>query len=145
MVVVIIAVIAAIILFSIASVRNDVKIKRAKADIAQIDKALRMYASQYGHFPGAQSGYYFREGEEPCADIDGVNHCLSEFLNMDWGNASYYCNGCKYFYEISDGDGDGYGGCIAVGVYKSPSWESYNYNYTLCDDCLWGCGYSESQ
>ena len=145
-VIAIIAVLAGIVMVGVGSIRKKLKSARVKTEMTEITRAMQLFVGEHGSLPGEgraeySPGMVVFEGETPYSVINGTTHYLSEFYNLNWADASYFCNGCYYIFQLYDGNNDGTKGCGWIYVWGDNPVTYYN-KVIICDDCKNLCGQS---
>ena len=113
-VIAIIAILASIVVVGVTGYIQKAKIARAHTELEQIWRATNDFFFEYGEYAAASQADIIFWGEDPYSVIGGTNRYLSEFIGIDWADASYLSSGCKYYYEIDDSDP--YGSIDSVGI-----------------------------
>ena len=101
-VIAVIAILAAAVTANVIGHIKKAKIAGGQTEITQIWAAMDVFYSKYGNYPLADQADIVLWGQDPFSIIDGQTYYLSEFIKVDWADASYFCNGCKYYVEVDD-------------------------------------------
>ena len=115
-VIAIIGILSAVVLTSLNSARDKSRDARRKAELAEIQKAIEMYANDYGHYPCENASLCSEQSKNANGEIgegSGLDTLLAPYMRtiphdpLGPGNDTYY-----YYY-------DGQQNCTKDGVFRT--------------------------
>lgn len=136
----IIGILSSIVIINLSSAKQKAKSARFTAEANQIVLAMQLYYDKYGDWPDsypppADPIGHFSGPLVP--EIENDPLFVPEFYS-NW-DASYYCDGCFYYYQINDLDFDGKPDCGMVFIGD----DVFTYRIPLCltNLCSSSCGF----
>lgn len=123
MVIAILGMLAAIVLVSVNSARVKARDTRRRADLDQIVKALHVYDSEHGLFPGSATQWYHSNTNDFLTELadEGIASKPVDPINND-----------RYFYSYTPSDGGGICPPNTRAVLKYYAEGDQHPNYRLC-------------
>jgi len=152
-VIAIIAVLSGIVVVNMSTITTKSKLARVKADVNNFQKAFILFYAKYGVYPGETGEVYeylefYPSGGIPCITDSNGEHCLTEFLNMNWTtyNATYYRTNAYYYLDLWDDNGDGKldVGWLYLRYGTLGTGTIHVYAAVICDTYPEECGYFEA-
>lgn len=125
-VIAIIGILASILMVSFKSAKEKAKSARFSAEANQIALAMQLYYDKYGDWPNSYPQIPGSWSGPLNPGTGNVPLFVPEFYSK-W-DASYYCDGCFYYYQINDLGGDGTADCGMVFIGDSV----FTYRIPLC-------------